>query len=180
MFYCYGLLFASIMCQAMADPLPPRVHAELAAVQMKPGEVLPMVKAAAAVDRSTWTASADTYQDINPPSAAIDSNLTTFWHSSYYPTLAPLPHSITIDFHTFLNLNGLVYTPRQDGNSNGNIGQHQVQVSTDGNTWTTVAFGTYLDDNEVKTTPFVTTAARYLRIIALTEAGNRGRPPSQW
>ena len=73
-----------------------------------------------------------------------------------------------------LNINALVYTPRQDGNSNGNIGQHQVQVSTNNKTWTTVAYGTYLDDSEVKTTPFTTIPARYLRIQALTEAGNRG------
>ena len=73
-----------------------------------------------------------------------------------------------------LNVNGIVYTPRQDGNSNGNIGQHQIQVSTDNKTWTTVAFGTYLDDSEVKATPFTTIPARYLRITSITEAGNRG------
>lgn len=130
---------------------------------------------AAAIDRSAWTVTADTYQDINPPQAAIDGDTNTFWHSLYSPTLAPLPHNITIDMKQTMNLNGLVYTPRQDGNSNGNIGRHTVQVSTDGSTWTTVAFGTYLDDNEVKTTPFVTTPGRYLRILALTEAGNRGK-----
>lgn len=86
-------------------------------------------------------------------------------------TLVP---QITIDMKTTLNVNGLVYTPRQDGNSNGNIGQHQVQISADNKTWTTVAYGSYLDDSEVKTTPFTTIPARYLRIMALTEAGNRG------
>lgn len=173
---CYGLLYASFLFGAMADKMSQRLQAELAAVQMKPGEQLPMVVQAAAIDRSTWTVTADTYQDINPPQAAIDNNLNTIWHSLYSPTLAPLPHTITVDMNQVLDLNGLVYTPRQDGNSNGNIGQHQVQVSTDSTTWTTVAFGMYLDDNEVKTTPFVTTPARYFRIIAITEAGNRGKP----
>ena len=74
-----------------------------------------------------------------------------------------------------LNVNSFVYTPRQDGNSNGNIGSHQIQVSTDNVTWTTVAFGFYLDDNEVKTTPFTTVPARYIRLQALSEAGNRGQ-----
>ena len=73
------------------------------------------------------------------------------------------------------NVNALSYLPRQDGNSNGNIGQHQIVLSIDGKSWSSpVVIGRYLDDNTLKKSSFVTKPARYIRIIALTEAGNRG------
>ena len=87
----------------------------------------------------------------------------------------PLPHNITIDMKTVQNVNGLIYTPRQDGNSNGNIGQHQIQLSLDGVTFgAPVAAGTYSDDSSTKSTFFSTTPARFVRLIATTEAGGRG------
>ena len=46
--------------------------------------------------------------------------------------------------------------------------------STDGATYTTVAFGTWVDDSSLKTTTFTPFTARYLRILALSEAGGRG------
>ena len=46
--------------------------------------------------------------------------------------------------------------------------------SNDGNTYTTVAYGTYIDDNSLKTTTFQAITGRYIRIVALSEAGNRG------
>lgn len=46
--------------------------------------------------------------------------------------------------------------------------------SADGTTFNTVALGTYIDDSSLKTTTFTPTNARYMRIQALTEAGNRG------
>ncbi|KAG8527816.1 uncharacterized protein KY384_007970 [Bacidia gigantensis] len=68
----------------------------------------------------------------------------------------------------------ILYQPRQDGNSNGNIGGHQIYLSTDGATYNLVAYGTFLDDATTKVTTIPPTNARYLRIVALTEAGNRG------
>ncbi|MCJ1378374.1 hypothetical protein MMC17_001472 [Xylographa soralifera] len=73
------------------------------------------------------------------------------------------------------NINSLTYLPRQDGNNNGHIGEHQIVISTDGKTWSSpIVLGTYLDDASLKTSTFTTIPARYLRLIALTEAGNRG------
>lgn len=53
---------------------------------------------------------------------------------------------------------------------NANVSPH----STDGTTFTTVAFGTWIDDNTLKTTVFQPTNGRYMKIQALSEAGNRG------
>lgn len=51
---------------------------------------------------------------------------------------------------------------------------HARVRSPDGTTYTTVAFGTWIDDATLKTTTFTPFTARYVRILALSEAGNRG------
>ena len=169
----YAYVALSLTAGCFANMLSAGQIEELSRVQMKPGEVPPMVAEARKLDKSQWTVTADSFQAGNEPTAAIDGSTSTFWHSQFSPNL-PLPHNITVDMKQVMNINGLVLTPRQDGTSNGNIGQHTVQVSQDNKVWTTVSYGTFLDDSEVKTVPFVTTAARYLRILAATEAGNRG------
>ena len=131
--------------------------------------------AAGQLNRAGWTATADSWESFNPPSYAIDGDSSTFWHSEYTPALLPLPHNITINMQKVYNVYKVSYLPRQDGNSNGNIGQHQVQLSTDGVHFTApLVIGTYVDDNTLKTSTFQTTPAQYVRLIGLTEAGNRG------
>ncbi|KAL9598135.1 MAG: hypothetical protein Q9219_004691 [cf. Caloplaca sp. 3 TL-2023] len=125
-------------------------------------------------DRTGWTVSVDSFQPGNEATNVLDGNTGSIWHTQWTPTNAPLPHSITIDMKKTINVNGLTYLPRQDGVGNGNIGQHTIQLSTDGTTFTTVAFGTYIDDASLKITPFTTTPARYVRLSAQTEAGGRG------
>ena len=174
-YFAKGLVATLIACSALAsaDPLPDRLRSELEAAQAA-NRVNPMIQQAAAINRNKWTVTADSSNSDGPATNVLDSSTSTIWHTQFDPVNAPLPHNITIDMKSTLNVSGLVYTPRQDGSSNGNIGQHQVQISTNNKTWTTVAFGQYLDDNEVKTTPFTPVPARYIRILALTEAGNRG------
>ena len=46
--------------------------------------------------------------------------------------------------------------------------------SADGATFTPVAYGTYIDDQTLKTTTITPTNAQAVRIEALTEAGGRG------
>lgn len=46
--------------------------------------------------------------------------------------------------------------------------------STDGSNFNTVAVGTYIDDASLKMTTFTPVNARYVKITALSEAGNRG------
>ncbi|KAI9676412.1 MAG: hypothetical protein M1817_000569 [Caeruleum heppii] len=128
-----------------------------------------------ALPRTGWSVAVDSFQPGNEGNKVLDGNTNSIWHSQYNPTNAALPHTITIDMKATYNVNGLTYLPRQDGNSNGNIGQHRVFLSIDGtNFGSPVAFGTWLDDRTEKATSFETRPARYLRIVALTEAGNRG------
>ena len=87
---------------------------------------------------------------------------------------AQLPHNLTIDMGQTYLVNSIAYIPRQDGISNGNVGEHQILLSDDNTAWSLPAFGTYQDSNSTKTTIFEATYARYVRLIALTEAGDRG------
>ena len=127
--------------------------------------------------RNGWTAAADSAQagTVEGPAAnVLDGNNGTIWHTQYSPTVAPLPHWITIDMHATNIVSGLRYQPRTD-HVNGDIGGYQIHVSTDGSTWgNPVASGTFGDGAAEKIVPFAPIAARYVRLTALTEAGNRG------
>jgi galactose oxidase len=122
-----------------------------------------------------WTVTASDQAAGYPVQNAIDGNTATFWHSQYLPKPLPLPHSITIDMNATNYVSGLTYLPRQDTSYNGNIGQYSISVSADGKTWgAPVATGTWADDKSKKTVIFSAVSGRYVRLTALTEAGNRG------
>ncbi|CAF9921919.1 MAG: hypothetical protein ALECFALPRED_001974 [Alectoria fallacina] len=131
---------------------------------------------AAAISQAGWTIVVDSQNTAtgNLGTNAIDGNTSTFWHSEYQPVLVPLPHNATIDMKTASLVGSITYLPRQDGQANGRIGEHIIQLSPDGVTYTTVAIGTWIDDATLKTTTFTPFTARYVRIQALSEAGNRG------
>lgn len=145
----------------------------LAAIPAAPAAAAVM---AGAISQAGWTIVVDSAQadPANPGTAAIDGSTTTFWHSQYNPTLVALPHTATIDMKTVSLVGSITYLPRQDGSPNGRIGQHIISLSPDGTTYTTVAIGTWVDDAGLKTTIFTPFSARYVRIQALSEAGNRG------
>jgi galactose oxidase len=72
-------------------------------------------------------------------------------------------------------ISGLSYLPRQDNNLNGTIGQYAIYVSSDGSTWgPPVTSGTWADGHTMKYAVFSPVTARFVRLTALTEAGNRG------
>jgi large repetitive protein len=98
--------------------------------------------AGALIERSGWTATADSEElddQQAPAAAAIDGDMTTFWHSSWEPAPddvddAKLPHSLTIDLGAAYSIAGFSYLPRQDG-ANGRIGDWEFYVSQDGQAW---------------------------------------------
>ncbi len=133
------------------------------------------VERAAVLPRQGWTAIASDQASNYPASNVLDGNTATIWHSQYVGTPVPLPHSITIDMHATASVTGLTYLPRQDKVSNGNVGRYSISVSTNGTTWSTpVTTGTWGDDKVRKDAVFAAVSARYVRLTALTEAGNRG------
>ncbi len=137
-----------------------------------------MEAAPAAMPRTGWTASASDEEVTGQNGRAgnvLDGNVATIWHSESSPAPgAPLPHTITIDTKETRSIAGFRYLPRPDL-PDGRVGSFEIRVSTDGTTWSTpVAHGTWPDTSAEKSATFTAVPARYVRLTATTEAGNRG------
>jgi galactose oxidase len=128
--------------------------------------------------RSTWTAvasSEETAGEDGRASNVLDGNPATIWHTAWSNGDAPFPHLITVDTKVAQSYGALVYTPRPASSGrNGALGQYAIETSLDGVTFATVMSGTLPDSAAEQTIPFPATTARYVRLTALTEAGNRG------
>lgn len=130
-----------------------------------------MVPAAPKLPRDGWVATASSEED--GASQVLDGNRATIWHSRWR-TATTLPQWLTIDLRTAQRVSGLVYTPRSD-HRNGRIGRYEIHLSPDGNAWgAPTVTGTLADDDTVKTISFAVSSARYVRLTALSEAGDRG------
>ena len=128
-----------------------------------------------ALPRTGWTVSADSQAPAYAASNVLDGDGMTIWHTPYTGVIPPLPHGITIDMHAIQQVSGLSYLPRQDSSLNGTIGKYSVSVSTDGSNWgSPVASGTWANDRTPKYAVFGQVSARFVRLTALTESGNRG------
>ncbi|MFD7978321.1 discoidin domain-containing protein [Streptomyces sp. NPDC059071] len=136
-----------------------------------------MEPTAPVLDRTGWTATAsdeETLRENGRAANVLDGSTATLWHSRWSGTPAPLPHSITLDMHRTTVVSALVYQPRTD-KANGRVGEYSISVSVDGRNWgSPVATGTLADDAAAKTLGFAPQGARFVRLTALTEAGNRG------
>lgn len=117
------------------------------------------------VPQSQMTATATSQQPGYEAGKAIDGNCGTMWHQSWSPYTPP-PQSITLDLGQAYDTIGLVYQPRQDGNSNGIITDYEVAVSSDGTSFTPVASGTWAGNATTKTAEWSATSARYVRLTA--------------
>ena len=106
----------------------------------------------------------------------LDGNTATYWHTKYTPApVAPLPHRITVDMKTTNLVSGLSYLPRQTTSRNGAIGRYRVETSMDNATWNGAANGAFADISSAQSVTFDPALARYVRLTALSEAGNRGQ-----
>jgi len=102
---------------------------------------------------------------------AFDGKSTTYWHTQWFNTVAPLPHEIQINLGATRNLTGFRYLPRQDGKSNGRIGQFEFYVSSDGVNWgAPVATGTLANSASEQQILFSAVNAKFIRLRALSEA----------
>ena len=130
------------------------------------------------LDHSTWTASASDYEDsateVDVPYNVLDDDPYTIWSSSFSGTPKPFPHYITIDMKATHSISGISYLTREGGGK-GTIGDYSVTLSTDGTHFTApVAQGTWADTTSLKYAYFTKQTARYVRLTATSEAGNRG------
>ncbi|MFC9331641.1 TIM-barrel domain-containing protein [Kitasatospora sp. NPDC057015] len=132
------------------------------------------------IAKSAWKLvsadSQETSRENGAATNAFDGNNATIWHSAWSgATPTPLPHDIQIDLGARYKVDSFSYLPRQDGGTNGRIGQYEVYVSdTTGDWGTAVGAGTFDDTATVKKVSLPPKPGRYLRLRAITEAGNRG------
>ncbi|KAM0487463.1 hypothetical protein ACHAP7_001977 [Fusarium lateritium] len=125
----------------------------------------------APIDRAKWTVTCDSVHEGNECKNAVDGDDGTFWHTQWEGSEPAPPHTITVDLKKVYNVNGISMLPRQDDSPNGYIAQHQVFLSKDKKSWgSPVAYGTWYADRTVKYANFDTQPARYLRLVAITEA----------
>ncbi|KAH6986621.1 hypothetical protein EDB80DRAFT_731744 [Ilyonectria destructans] len=109
------------------------------------------------IDRKNWAVTCSSQHPGNKYSKAIDGNTKSFWHTPWGNTNPRPPHTITVDM--------------KDSNIRNWIGRHDVFLSTDGKNWgSPVATGTWWADNTEKFANFEPQAARYVRLVAISEA----------
>jgi len=131
------------------------------------------------IPQTNWTlVYVDSEEMVGEDGAAVnafDGDTMSIWHTEWQASQPPHPHEIQIDLGATYNLSAFRYLPRQFDNLNGNIGQYEFYVSTSTSDWgTPVATGTFADTGSEKTVNFASKTGRYIRLVALTEAGGRG------
>jgi galactose oxidase len=132
--------------------------------------VLPAV---AQLSRVGWTAAADSQETERDNFAAklLDGEAGTIWHTQWVAASPGYPHQITINMGKRTTVGGLQYLPRQDGNTNGFIGQYEVRLSTDGTRFgAPVATGTWANSATQKDATWKAASARAVRLVALSTA----------
>lgn len=128
------------------------------------------------IPKTGWkVVSVDSQEKNHPATHAFDGNPSTFWHTEWLKKQPNYPHELVIDLGARYDVDALRYLPRPGG-GNGSIGTFQVFFSTSTSSWEqAVAWGSFTDD---KTEKVVTLSprkvGRYLKLVALTEAGRRG------
>lgn len=109
-------------------------------------------------------------------SNAFDGAATTFWHTRFsdIDPDPPPPHDIQIDLGQCYEINTVSYLPRQDGSPNGRIDAYELFAKTRvADEWTMIADGRFPNDAREKEIGFPPVAARYLRLMALSEVNGR-------
>ena len=109
-----------------------------------------------------------------PASNAVDNNLGTWWHTNWQ-TLPPKDDLwITLELEEETMLDALRYYGR-DGSMNGRVNEYKVEVSTDGETWTTVSTGNWENTAGWKLAVFdQPAAAKYVRLTGVHTYGDSG------
>lgn len=124
-------------------------------------------------DRSTWNVlecSDETASDGGGMKTIIDNSLTTYWHSQYSPSNAPLPHWAIIDM-TEEKAIYKITSYRRKGNTDAKTIVYYT--SNDKNTWTEIGRFTYGgagDKGDMIVDPDTNASGRYLKVSV--EASN--------
>ena len=109
-----------------------------------------------------------------PASYAVDNNTGTWWHTNWNVTVPMSDFWITLELEDETMLDALRYYGR-DGSINGHVGDYKVEVSTDGEAWTTACTGTWANEAGWQIAVFEQPmAAKYVRLTGLSTFGDSG------
>ena len=118
-------------------------------------------------------ASTDSYSPEYPPSAAVDRNPATSWHTEFVGAMPGYPHEIVIALESPREIAGLTYVPRQDS-PNGRVKEFDIYVSADGKDWgEPVAKGTWENDALPKTAFIPRATVSYVKLRGLSEVSGQ-------
>ena len=101
-----------------------------------------------------------------PAELVLDDDFSTIWHTDWYGTSRE-NHWIQFELSEAYIVDGLRLKPRQGGGSNGIITKYDIQVSNDGETFTSVASGDWEGDRLWKEVKFNGQNVKYVRLVAL-------------
>ncbi len=117
---------------------------------------------------------ADSQEPDSPALNAIDGKPDTVWTSSSKPGR----HHITVDMGQLRRIEGFNYLPRQDGLNYGLVKTYKLEVSVNGQNWTTVIpsgdFANLRNDPELVSVPFSPVDARFFRFTTLSSYDESG------
>ena len=109
-----------------------------------------------------------------PASYAVDNNTGTWWHTNWNVTVPMSDFWITLELEEETMLDALRYYGR-DGSINGHVGDYKVEVSTDGEEWTTACTGTFENISGWQIAVFdQPMMAKYVRLTGLSTFGDSG------
>ena len=134
-----------------------------------------------ALDRTGWTAVADSYHNASGPSDGpasnlLDGNLDSIWHTNYGGGTGDqsYPYEVVFTLNGETTFSCFSYTPRQQGETtNGNIKGYELWYSNDGSNWTQCAVGNFKYEgvNPIYVNLDEAVTATYVKLVA-TSANN--------
>ncbi len=124
------------------------------------------------IDKSNWSVTADSQEtDGEGPvdgfaTAAIDNDITTYWHTEWENAQPDYPHWLAVDMKQEVVLSRVELTPRQ-GKTDG-FTSFDIDISNDGINWTAYASNLTLVQNHTAQSFAITSnpKVRYVRIYA--------------
>ncbi len=153
------------------------LSAALAVVSSLVSPTQPARAVSGPIPRFGWSIIAwDSQQNTTGESvqSIIDGKDFTYWHTRYTPVAPAHPHEVQIDLGIEHTVEGFLALPRHDS-PNGRIGDWAFYVSNNPNNWGAPAgTGTFPDSPQEQQATFAPKSGRYVRLVALSEAGDRG------
>ncbi|KAJ5094744.1 hypothetical protein N7456_010605 [Penicillium angulare] len=107
-----------------------------------------------------WTADCTSTESGHDCDLAFDDNNGTFWQSASGGNA----QSISIHLKDEVAISGIIIVPLQGGDETHFIEEHEVSLSTDGENWDRVAYGTWWPDDSQKVAAFQPRKAKHVRL----------------